>query len=152
MREANARILYNRTRQFAKVTYDGFPSGCLNACSGSVVIQYSSSTSNKGSTSKLPLALVSEKNTAESRDLLLVVNRAWPTKTKARHTVQDDQSPDDRKVVSEIIIEVLMKMTHQKALFINSPSTVGVVLYTFLRWAPISCAKRSPNPITVQLP
>ena len=53
VRQANVRILSNRTKQFAKVTYDVCPSGCLNARSGPLLIQYSSSTSKRGSVSML---------------------------------------------------------------------------------------------------
>ena len=53
VREANARVLSSRMRQFTKAILEGRPGGCLNASVGSAVIQYSSSHSIIGSTSKL---------------------------------------------------------------------------------------------------
>lgn len=66
-------------------TVEGFPGGCLNACSGSACVQYSSSHSAGKSTSMLAHDSVNGRSRqATALYSLLIFDDACPTEVEAQ--------------------------------------------------------------------
>ena len=132
--------------QLKSAIREGISGGCLNTTCWPSWIQYSSSHSIGTSMSIL-------------FDYISMVSWNYPTSTySSSHTLHGLPRPSQpmrscttrhlRRCASIIRYDSNGKETHQKARFLSSSSAVGVAAYVMRLYAPISCADRSPWPIS----
>lgn len=132
--------------ELKNATNDGFPGGCLKACSGSGCSQYSSSHSAGKSMSILDKTIRRHQMVPHKRTLHPVLRMDG----RELNCLFGPYIRDPFTPTSGTVRVVSKKCFHQKARFHNSSSTVLGLKIRLLRCAPTSWANRIPIPTIVQ--